>query len=82
MWRLIAVLAISSLSLALTALPVYACTGSEQQTCNDNNTQCTNTCNSTGAPQSCYTACVCQYYNCMAACGDGMVPGFCRPGAG
>ena len=78
MWRLIAIVAISCLTLALTVVPVYAaCSSSQVNECNDANNACTNDCNVAGAPQSCYTSCVCGYYGCRAGCGDGMVPEGC-----
>ena len=71
MRKLIAVVVISSLSLALAALPVYAaCSPSEVNACNEANNTCTNECNFTGAPQSCYDACINSYYDCRRACGD------------
>lgn len=75
--RKIIALVVISLSVAIATPPVYACTSSQQQACNDANTERTNICNSTGAAQSCYTASVCQYYGCMQTCGDGMVPVEC-----
>ncbi len=78
MRKLIAVVGIIGLSFALAAPPAYAaCTSGQQPACNDANTERTNDCNFAGAPQSCYTASVCQYYACMEACGDGMVPMEC-----
>jgi hypothetical protein len=79
MWKLIAVVAITSLSLALTALPVYAaCSSSQVDACTSTNNACADDCNFTGAPQSCYDACVCGYYACREGCGDGMIPEGCR----
>lgn len=79
MWKLIAIVAISSLSLVSTALPVYAsCSISQIQTCTDQSNACSSWCNFTGASQACYDNCVCGYYECRAACGDGDVPQFCH----
>jgi hypothetical protein len=78
MWKLIAVVAISSLSLALAALPAYAaCSGSQVNACTNENNACADVCNFNGSPQSCYDACVCNYYECRADCGDAMVPEWC-----
>jgi hypothetical protein len=79
MWKLIAVVTLSSLSLVLTALPAYAlCTNDQVQTCTDQSNGCSSLCNFAGAPQSCYDRCVCGYYECRASCGDGDVPQFCH----
>jgi hypothetical protein len=79
MWKLIVVVAISSLSLVLTALPVYAaCSSSQIDACTSANNTCADGCNSTGASQSCYDGCVCGYYECKQSCGDGIVPEFCH----
>jgi hypothetical protein len=78
MRKLIVVVAITGLSLVIAAPPVYAaCSSSQVDACNNENNQCTNVCNIDGSPQSCYTACVCGYYECRESCGDGMVPEFC-----
>jgi hypothetical protein len=77
MWKLIAV-AISSLSLMLTALPVHAfCTSGQIQACTDQSNTCSSDCSFNGAGQSCYNGCVCGYYECRVRCGDGQVPDSC-----
>ena len=79
MWKLIAVVAISSLGLVLTAPPVFAfCSGDQVGACTDQSNACSSGCNFMGAPQSCYDACVCGYYACRESCGDGNVPQFCH----
>jgi hypothetical protein len=71
--RKLIVVAIGSLSLLLTALPVYAaCSGDQVNACTNQSNTCSSGCNFIGAGESCYAGCVCGYYSCMTACGNSM----------